>query len=537
MSGIARRLATLAALAALTLPAAASSTAAANRAQAAISGVVPHAGARLDGLHAAARAATANAGEFFLHEAPCSLSSNSPCWVMRRNTTYAIYWVPSGYSVDASYESGINQFLSDVAAASGSQTNVYSVATQYFDATGFVGYQSTFGGAYVDTNPFPTSGCDDSFHGARDSVCLTDGQLQTEIQNVVTAQGWQAGRNALFLLMTPKGVGSCFDSSSPDFGGQCTTNAFCAYHSGFSGTNSQPVLYANEPYDAGVSGCANGPTPNGDDADVEINTLSHEQNEAITDPWGNAWMDSGGDEIGDVCSWQFGTPLGTASNGQPYNQLINGHPYALQEEYSNDGDTCLASYIGRPANTARPALSGGTVLGQSLSASQGSWTQIPTGYAYQWLRCAENGRGCKAIPGATSTAYAIARADVGHTVEARVAATNARGTTTATSKPSAVAVDVPASRKAPRISGLAKVGGRLSAGKGAWSGAPQRYHYEWLRCNARGGSCVLIKHATRSTYRLTKQDAHHRLRVRVTALNAAGSRTATSHATARVPTR
>lgn len=538
MSGLAMRLAILAVLAPLMLGATASSGAAAGRAHAAIGGVVPHAAATVNGLRpatAGARPAAASAGGVYLHKAPCSPSGNSPCWVMRTNTTYAIYWVPSGYSVDATYESAIDQFLSDVAAASGSQNNVYSVATQYFDATGFVGYQSTFGGSYVDTNPFPTSGCDDSFQGVRDSVCLTDGQLQTEIQNVITAKGWQAGRNALFLILTPKGVGSCFDSSSPGLGGQCTTNAFCAYHSGFSGTNSQPVLYANEPYDATVSGCANGPTPNGDDADVEINTISHEQNEAITDPWGNAWMDSGGDEIGDVCSWQFGTPLGTASNGQAYNQLINGHQYALQEEYSNDGSTCLASYIGLPANTVRPAVSGVTVQGRSLSASLGSWTQIPTGYAYQWLRCAASGRGCTAIPGATSATYTIAAADLGRTLEARVAATNSRGTKTATSKPTAVAVGVPASRKAPRISGLARIGGRLSAGKGTWSGAPQRYRYEWLRCNASGGSCVLIKHATHSTYRLTKNDARRRLRVRVTALNAAGSKTVISRATARVP--
>jgi len=40
----------------------------------------------------------------------------------------------------------------------------------------------------------------------------------------------------------------------------------------------------------------------------------------------------------------------------------------------------------------------------------------------------------------------------------------------------------------------------------------------------------------RFRYRLTKRDAKHRLRVRVTAVNLAGTGIATSRATSRVPT-
>ena len=45
--------------------------------------------------------------------------------VMRSNTVYAIYWVPSGYSLPASYAATINQYFTDVAADSGRSTNVY----------------------------------------------------------------------------------------------------------------------------------------------------------------------------------------------------------------------------------------------------------------------------------------------------------------------------------------------------------------------------------------------------------------------------
>jgi len=435
MSGIAARLTSIAALAVLMVGATASSGGATSPASAPIAGVVPHAGVRPHTTQATAAAAGAN--DVHLRESPCSPSRPAACWVMRTNTTYAIYWVPSGYSVEAGYESDIDRYLGDVAAASGSQTNVYSVATQYYDATGFIGYQSKFGGSTVDTDTYPASGCVDSSQGVQDPVCLTDQQLRAEIQKVITAKGWQNGRNALFFILTPKDVGSCSNS----FSRQCTTNSFCAYHSGFSGANGKPVLYANVPYAAAIDGCARGPSPNGDDADPAINAISHEQNEAITDPWGDAWRNSEGEEIADLCVWKFGTALGNAANGQPYNQLINGHPYALQENYSNAGHRCLAHYVGLPANTARPALEGVARPGEVLSASLGSWTQAPTAYTYRWLRCR----------------------------------------------------------------------------------------------NANGSSCVPIKRATRRTYRLTKQDAGRRLRVRVTARNATGSKAATSSATARVP--
>jgi hypothetical protein len=521
MGRVAARLTTLAVLAALVLASTAAGGASAKQARAPISGVVPHAGAAA-GTHALRSAVvTAGPDDVSLQHLPCAPPL---CWVMRTNTTYAIYWLPSGQTVQTGYETAVNQYLGDVAAASGSQTNVYSVATQYYDSTGFIAYQSTFGGSTVDPDPFPASGC------TATPVCLTDAQLQGEIQKVITAKGWQAGPDSLFFIMTPDGVGSCFDS----LGSQCTTNAFCAYHSSFTGTNGQPVLYANEPYDATIDGCAAGPSPNGDDADATVNTMSHEQNEAITDPRGNAWLDSSGEEIADLCAWKFGTPLGTAPNGQQYNQVINGHHYALQEDYSNDGSICRQSYIGLPANTVPPTLTGVPVQKQSLSASQGSWTQLPTAYAYQWLRCAANAKRCKTIPKATSAKYVAVAADGGHALEVRVSAKNSRGTTRAVSKPTRTVVGVPASRKAPHVTGRARIGRRLTAGRGSWSGPPKTYRLQWFRCDARGRSCVLIAGATHPKYRLTKHDAQHRLRVRVTAVNVAGRKTATSHATARV---
>jgi hypothetical protein len=42
-----------------------------------------------------------------------------------------IYWAPTGYAFPANYESIINGYIANVAAASGSTSNVLSVDTEY----------------------------------------------------------------------------------------------------------------------------------------------------------------------------------------------------------------------------------------------------------------------------------------------------------------------------------------------------------------------------------------------------------------------
>jgi hypothetical protein len=119
-------------------------------------------------------------------------------------------------------------------------------------------------------------------------------------------------------------------------------------------------------------------------------------------------------------------------------------------------------------------------------------------------------------------------------VRSTVRATNVNGASPpAASTGNRAVIDVPVRTKAPHVSGRAKVGKKLSGSHGSWTFSPS-YHYQWLRCNARGGSCSSIRKATHATYKLTRGDFRHRLRLRVTAANAAGSRTATSAASARV---
>ena len=94
----------------------------------------------------------------------------------------------------------------------------------------------------------------------------------------------------------------------------------------------------------------------------------------------------------------------------------------------------------------------------------------------------------------------------------------------------------PTNTAEPRISGSATVGSTLTASQGTWTGSPTSYAYQWVRCPRGGGlpsgaDCAAIGGATTTKYVVATADVDHRLRVRVTASNADGSKTVASNAT------
>ena len=54
-----------------------------------------------------------------------------------------------------------------------------------------------------------------------------------------------------------------------------------------------------------------------------------------------------------------------------------------------------------PRNTARPAITGDPEVGQELTAEDGTWTNAPTAFAYQWQRCDVDAVSCVDVVGAT----------------------------------------------------------------------------------------------------------------------------------------
>lgn len=291
--------------------------------------------------------------------------------IMPSNTDYMVMWSPHGLSAyPPEFVGGIARYFRDLAHDSGGNQNVDSVATQYGDLTGaFVHYDVTFGGVLVDTDPYPKSSC--PVNGPT-LACLSDPQLQAELMKFTRAHNLPHDLMHEYFLLTPPHVESCFTDQPPDFGGcsvgedPSTLWAYCAYH---GQTAASPMLfYAYDPFVPGTV-CDDGNHPNGiSDGELE-GGLSHEHNESITDPIPNdAWTNGAGPnhglEVGDECETQTGEPLGR-HNGALYNQVINGHYYWYQPEWSNAGHTCLERYTPRdpfPTATFRATAGSGTTM-------------------------------------------------------------------------------------------------------------------------------------------------------------------------------
>ncbi len=97
-----------------------------------------------------------------------------------------------------------------------------------------------------------------------------------------------------------------------------------------------------------------------------------------------------------------------------------------------------AAAVAPPVNTSLPTIAGSTVEGQTLAAGNGSWSGGPTSFSYQWRDCNGSGSSCVNVGGATSSSYKLGSGDVGHTIRVVVTATNAGGSTPATSAATAV---------------------------------------------------------------------------------------------------
>jgi hypothetical protein len=222
------------------------------------------------------------------------------------------------------------------------------------------------------------------------------------------------------------------------------------------------------------------------------------------------------------------------------------HTLRVQETASNAGgagapatsEATSAVLPLPPENSSPPTISGTPQQGQTLTDVNGSWTNNPTAYTYQWLQCDSLGAGCQPITGATSQTYLVTRADVGHTLVVQETASNAGGTgAPAVSEPTPVILPAggePTSSSPPTITGSAKQGQTLTEHPGSWTGEPNEFAYRWLRCDGAGNGCQPITGATSQTYALVEADVGHTLRVTEEASNFFGTGAATSAATSAV---
>jgi hypothetical protein len=224
---------------------------------------------------------------------PAKFANKNGNPVLSANDTYAIYWDPTDH-YHGDWQHLIDTFFQSLGGASGSFASVFAVDTQYTDAANHHAlYKSTFMGAYTDTNAYPVSGCEDPHpleSGDRigpivkeehTPVCVTDKQIQEELERFVAQHSLRRGMEAIFYLMTPPGVTVCLDAGG--LNGHCSDyhksvylvsetevakkakeheeeisykDSFCSYHSDISPTNpitgdSNTILYGVVPWIAG----------------------------------------------------------------------------------------------------------------------------------------------------------------------------------------------------------------------------------------------------------------------------------------------
>lgn len=228
--------------------------------------------------------------------------------VIDQSVMYAIYWKPKGFFMTHKYIPTIDRFFTDVGAG----TKMYDILTQYSDTDGNPINSSSLGGSWIDHSPYPPT--------------MNDGTVRAEVQKAIRHNGWpKGGYQPIFVVFTAS---------------QAKVNfALCAYHGAFP-LNGQQVAYSIVPYqhDVGPHGCGT-PTdkwPNDRDADQTIDTLWHEEAEAISDPVNAWWRNSDGSEIGDICQTTYG-PRGPDGG----NVTLNGNRYITQEMQSNKDGMCV----------------------------------------------------------------------------------------------------------------------------------------------------------------------------------------------------
>jgi hypothetical protein len=164
---------------------------------------------------------------------------------------------------------------------------------------------------------------------------------------------------------------------------------------------------------------------------------------------------------------------------------------------------------GPPVNTSVPLINGTATEGQTLAVSQGNWTNSPTSYTRNWLRCNASGTSCFMIAGATGVNYVLTAADVGSTIRCAVTAHNSFGPsavvqTAQTDVVAALAPAVPVLVNAPLLTGQPTLTFTLATSNGSWTNNPTSYTYQWKRCNpalfTAGETAVLLETSVSSGF-------------------------------------
>jgi len=176
-----------------------------------------------------------------------------------------------------------------------------------------------------------------------------------------------------------------------------------------------------------------------------------------------------------------------------------------------------------PVNSTLPVISGTTTIGSVLTTTNGTWTNSPTSFAYQWKRGATN-------IGTNASTYTLVIADSTAAITCVVTATNASGSTPATSNTITAGNYAPVNTVAPVASGGTYIGDVLTTTNGTWTGSPT-FTYQWYNITLSQN----VAGATSNSHTLVDADAGADINCIVTGTNAAGSAIGNSNSITTLP--
>jgi PKD repeat protein len=355
---------------------------------------------------------------------PSVTGLNQLCWrggsVINAAETFDLTWDPYHVSWPGTTRY-IEQFLSDVASGSGSDSAPYAVTSQYTDTNvlqsgspflvdsranntekyggGCIDYGSA-GGSDCQIGTGTTQGHDYPGSSKMGSCyssgtpCLTDGDIQSEILNIANAtqlvNRTEPGYTPLVVMVTPPGTVVCLDGSDTICSNNgSSTAAFCSYHSQVDGIDYvvQPWTSHTSCDESGLATLGSNPTPAQIQTDAGnrlVGPLSQSQIAAIVNPGLNGWVADDGSEIDDNAGCG---PDGASLDTEP----VGPNSYVLPREFNNaavmasNPDTyygCAPNVFLAPGFVVPSAVNQGDVV--ELNGSSTDSTLLVPDAGYQW---------------------------------------------------------------------------------------------------------------------------------------------------------
>jgi hypothetical protein len=206
----------------------------------------------------------------------------------------------------------------------------YGINTTYYDGSNNnISNSVTFGGAVFDTYSLGTA--------------IDDNAIYTIVATAIGNGSLPLDANGVYFVLTSADV--------------TETSGFCSVYCGWHSWATFGNVLTQYSFVGNTLACPNscegspGNQPNGNEgADGMASIMTHELDESVTDPHGDAWYDNHGNEVGDLCNFTFGSNLYGTANGSIANVQLGPRNFLLQEDWVNAGGGSCS--IGLPQNAS-----------------------------------------------------------------------------------------------------------------------------------------------------------------------------------------